>query len=574
MGVPGFFAWLWKKYKSTNFVFSRSPKYAHMQHLIKNISRLYLDTNCAIHPVCFKILAENKDFNDYNKLHDKMIKEVIEYIDYLFNYTQPTDLFYISIDGVAPSAKLKQQRSRRFKSIKDKQLFDSIKRKHNKPVDKFWTNSCITPGTKFMVLLNKELSKYCENKKKEYPNLKIIFSTCNTPAEGEHKVLQHIRNNKPKKDEAISIYGLDADLIFLSLSTNCNNIYLLRESVQMGQNATTAKLNFVSVDIMKDCVIAEFNSYLKKEDEITLDKYNVIMDFIFVCYFLGNDFLPNIPSVDIRMYSKELKNGIDLLIDVYIELFKVNKQYIILKTDKIDINLPALIKFISTLAVYEKDFFIKKRKARKYRRRCESKDPYDMEMHKIDNLQFKIVDPVKLGYGIERDWKFKYYDHYFHSSHEQVAFIKEISYEYIIGLYWIANYYFDKCSSWTWYYPFEHSPLLTDLAIHIKTFDPSTVSFKLGKPLEQFEQLLTVLPAKSNFLLPKELRSLMTLKTSKLKHLYPTDYELDMIDKNKYWQCIPNLPMLDVKLIKKEKNKIKVDSKYDMRNVTTEPMVF
>ena len=66
----------------------------------------------------------------------------------------------------------------------------------------------------------------------------------------------------------------------------------------------------------------------------------------------------------------------------------------------------------------------------------------------------------------------------------------------------------------------------------------------------------------------------MTLKTSKLKHLYPTDYELDMIDKHKYWQCIPNLPMLDVQLIKKEKNKIKVDSKYDMRNITTEPMVF
>ena len=59
--------------------------------------------------------------------------------------------------------------------------------------------------------------------------MKIIFSTSNTPSEGEHKILQHIRLNPTENNENIMIYGLDADLIFLALSTAVNNIYLLRD---------------------------------------------------------------------------------------------------------------------------------------------------------------------------------------------------------------------------------------------------------------------------------------------------------------------------------------------------------
>ena len=576
MGVPGFFAYLWKRYKSKKFVFNKSIRFKDMHFLVNHNSRLYLDTNCAIHPVCFKILSENEDFKDYDRLHKKMIEAVIDYINYLFEFTNPTDLFYISIDGVAPAAKLKQQRSRRFKSIKERKLMDSIKKKHGKEIKPFWTNSCISPGTKFMELLSERIIKYCKELKKEHPNLEIIFSSSNTPSEGEHKILQHIRKTPTPNNGNTMIYGLDADLIFLALSTSSDNIYLLRESIDMeGGNATDNILNYTSIDIMRECILLEFNSYFSEEkdgEKIKLDKLKVIDDFIFICYFLGNDFLPHIPSLDIRMYSKDLKNGIDLIIEVYTDIFKETKEYIVNKDEGVKLNLPFIIKFVNKLAVYEKNFLIIKSKMKKYTRRCNSNDPYDKEVHKIQNLGFKIKDPIKLGEGLEKEWKFRYYEHYFHSTFKQAEFIKEMCYQYFIGLYWVSHYYFDECISWSWYFPFEHAPLISDLAIHIKTFSEELVKFKMDKPLEQFEQLLLILPSESNFLLPKELRPLTTTKGSPLQHLYPSNYELDYLDKNKFWQTIPNLPMMNIDLVKKVRNTIKVNKKYKERNKSIPPI--
>ena len=47
MGVPGFFAWLLKKHKKSNIITSdiKTP-----------VNILYIDTNCLIHPQCFKVL--------------------------------------------------------------------------------------------------------------------------------------------------------------------------------------------------------------------------------------------------------------------------------------------------------------------------------------------------------------------------------------------------------------------------------------------------------------------------------------------------------------------------------------
>ena len=109
----------------------------------------------------------------------------------MIEYVNPKNLVYIAIDGVAPIAKIKQQRSRRFKSVKDKFLFNNIKKKHGKDVGNNWNNSAITPGTDFMDKITASIIEFCETYKKK--DLKIIFSTANTPSEGEHKLLQYIK---------------------------------------------------------------------------------------------------------------------------------------------------------------------------------------------------------------------------------------------------------------------------------------------------------------------------------------------------------------------------------------------
>jgi 5'-3' exonuclease len=80
----------------------------------------------------------------------------------MINIAQPKKGIYLAIDGVAPVAKMKQQRLRRYKSINDKALFDNIKRKHNKAIPFFWSNSAITPGTEFMVKLTKIINDWAK----------------------------------------------------------------------------------------------------------------------------------------------------------------------------------------------------------------------------------------------------------------------------------------------------------------------------------------------------------------------------------------------------------------------------
>ena len=195
MGVPGFFKWLWDKYKKTDFVFQKSDKLnPYLKEEINTIDYLLIDANCLIHPTCFKVLAENPNFKNQTKLENKMMNASIEYIEKIIKYVDPKVGVYLAIDGVAPAAKLKQQRSRRFKSVHDRELWDNIKKKHDKPVTQFWNNSAITPGTEFMEKLHHKILTWAKNRKQVSP-IEVIYSSCKTPSEGEHKLLQFIREN-------------------------------------------------------------------------------------------------------------------------------------------------------------------------------------------------------------------------------------------------------------------------------------------------------------------------------------------------------------------------------------------
>ena len=144
MGVPGFFMWLMKQYKNKKMVFPKVN--ADPTDMVHVIDYILIDMNCMIHPECFKTLEDIKT-TDIDKIEAKMRNNVISYLEKIIEHNMPRRGIYLAIDGVAPVAKMKQQRMRRFKSIKDKELYDSIRKKHNKSNPIYWNNSAITPGT-------------------------------------------------------------------------------------------------------------------------------------------------------------------------------------------------------------------------------------------------------------------------------------------------------------------------------------------------------------------------------------------------------------------------------------------
>lgn len=86
--------------------------------------------------------------------------------------------------------------------------------------------------------------KYFINKKvtedSNWRNIKVVLSGHEVPGEGEHKIMEYIRNTKAQEDYNPNVrhclYGLDADLIMLGLLSHDPHFALLREEVTFGSS--------------------------------------------------------------------------------------------------------------------------------------------------------------------------------------------------------------------------------------------------------------------------------------------------------------------------------------------------
>jgi 5'-3' exoribonuclease 1 len=146
-------------------------------------------------------------------------------------------LLYISIDGVVPFAKMTQQRKRRYLSVWRNTRLNTDA----------WDSNAISPGTTFMSKLSDALNEF---KSKNIGRYNIIVSDSGEPGEGETKIFNYISKEQITKQQIV-IYGLDADLIMLSmLIGNQNNIYLMRES-QFYRHYMDSDFLYMDIDLLK-----------------------------------------------------------------------------------------------------------------------------------------------------------------------------------------------------------------------------------------------------------------------------------------------------------------------------------
>lgn len=392
MGVPALFRWLSLRYpkiispvleeeaQKVNGI-SIPPPYSN-PNPNGELDNLYLDMNGIVHPCSH---PENKPPPE---TEDEMLLAVFEYTDRVVNMARPRKVLMIAVDGVAPRAKMNQQRSRRFRSAKEAMIQDqerlALATRQGEIIDdsiktkKTWDSNAITPGTPFMDKLALSLRYWTAYKLATDPgwaNLQIIISDATVPGEGEHKIMNFIRSQRSdieyNPNTRHCIYGLDADLIFLGLATHEPHFRVLREDVFAQDQRSMGIHDQLNLTQEQKDVIREQDSkkpflwlninvlreYLELELNIPrlsfkFDLERAIDDWVFMCFFCGNDFLPHLPSLDVR------DNSINMLVGIWKKVLSRMKTYI--TCDGV-LNLENVEILLNELAKKEPEILLKKR---------------------------------------------------------------------------------------------------------------------------------------------------------------------------------------------------------------------
>ena len=169
---------------------------------------------------------------------------------------------YLAFDGMVPYSKMVQQRYRRMRKPEGEPFgFD----KHQ-----------LSPGTPFMRDLSRTL-------KFLYPQM--VISDTLEAGEGEHKIFTWLRTLPAEERKSTIVYGMDADLVVISLAQHSlsPNLKLLREQ-EKGDYQT------LSITGLKDVLPCPVD------------------DFVKMSLQFGNDFMPNVAMFSLREdgYSRAL----------------------------------------------------------------------------------------------------------------------------------------------------------------------------------------------------------------------------------------------------------------------------
>ncbi len=551
MGIPAYFKYITAQYD--NLI---------IKSLDNPVSRLFLDLNGAIHPKAQKILSEYPDLKNKSVLENKIYFEVLDYIKFLIEYVQPNDTLFISIDGVAPRAKMQQQRSRRFKSSKEKKDKKYIYDKYNVPYNlNEWDTNAITPGTEFMNGISKYLKR--ELKKTKY-NIKIILSDSNDPSEGEHKIFKYIKKNPIEGIDIV--YGLDADLIMLSMTCKNANILLLRESLEFGNMVNKDELGlplllYLDISEFKKSIVNDLTENGLKSN----DSYRIICDYICLCFFLGNDFLPHSLSLAIK------KGGINILLEYYLEIFNTNdtKHYLVnVQKNKFTINNKFLYKLVCKITDSENELLeLNTKDVLKSKVHYKPfKNQLEKELHLYNYLPVFNREEDKYIILGSQNWRQRYYEVCFDTEYQKD--IDQICINYLEGLYWILKYYFEDCISYNWFYRYNHPPAMKDIRNFLENNDfDINKSVKIDKtPYTPFVQLMSVLPPSSYKLVPSSYQFLFNSQQSPILDLYPTNFKLDTLGKFQTWQCPPIIPVVDDERILEATQDLPLNKEETFRN--------
>lgn len=529
MGIPKFFRFISERYPLINIPFPSTPP---------QLDNLYLDMNGIIHNCARSSPSTTQSSKRYGpepattaRTSQDIYLDVFKYIDNLVSLAKPRRVLYLAVDGVAPRAKMNQQRSRRFRSAReradehDKKLREDVIYKAAN-IDPFDSN-CITPGTPFMHSLTQSLRYFVARKMSEDPLWmsldSVVLSGPESPGEGEHKIMEYIRcmreSGRLDSNTRHCVYGLDADLIMLALVTHEPHFFLLREKIDFtsfwkkkggGPRIATSldlasfgEFELMSIGVLREYIVlelgADFNDRLPY-----FDIERLFDDFVFMLMLIGNDFLPTLPTLDIA------DGTLSVMLHLYKRLLPLMGGFL---TDSGKICAGRFEFFVAKLAMIEYEVLKHKKDNQQssnnnsdgHRRRRGGARSLACSPSDLDEL-FALYAPdsaselsqsltaeelrreflscssmlaqnielatLKREYYIGKFGKQFLHPNRTFSDHNNINTVGEdgltdLASNYVEGVSWTLKYYIEGCRRWHWFFPFHYSPLASDITTAI-----------------------------------------------------------------------------------------------------------
>jgi len=440
------------------------------------------------HAVPKSLLRPDREKNKVQPTTRDLSNAICTDVDRIIKMTQPKKTVVLCVDGIAGYAKSYQQRQRRFRYTED--ITNDGK----------WSSINLSVGTTFMEELSNLISKQIPIM---WPDLDIVWSCEKTPGEGEQKIMSYIRKYVPIND-SICIHGMDADIIMLAMATQRRKVYILRDDHSNDNYSYVIDVNFLSYGI-----------YMSMEPKKKRDVKRTIDDFIFLCFLLGNDFLPNIPSLE------TIRNGLDTVLYTY-HYIKEDEYIIDRKKTRQLINKSALDDFLFQLEGMEEHLINQKLN--------DNRTFYDDALLELHTTKNKINLPSYIDGYVEK--------------HFSTVDISTVSKQYLEGLEWVFKYYTRGMPCWTWVFHDQHAPFISHIRSALKTY--KTPMYKISKPIDPVHQLLMIIPPKASFLLPEPFHSILDENNFSLSWMFPDKVDIDLSGKYQEYEGIVVLPHFDV----------------------------
>jgi len=266
------------------------------------------------------------------------------------------------------------------------------------------------------------------------------------------------------------------------------------------------------------------------------------LDYIFMCFMLGNDFMPHFPALNIRT------TGIATLMDAYRATFGPGEtiiQYTKEPKTSWSIHWPNYRRFVAHLAAQELTLIRKEHATRdRQARHLRDSDTEDDVMHDVLMLPMTQRDVERQINPFEPGWERRYY--------ALLCDIQDVDDKAIASL--CRNY----LEGMEWTYANHYPPLLADLAKYMSTMSETQgqgpnqnnafafLRVKPKEPIRDVVQLCYVLPRASHALLPPAAER--ALMRSKLRSKYTDDGSPNFkwAYCKYFWECHTDLPELDL----------------------------